>query len=219
MAFSLVRSRRASRRTHVIGELPMPGVVLLAGLGVVAALGVLGAVTAHHDLSSRWFDLDGEYNVPAAWSAGLLVAAGALAAVVGRRPAWRAATGLAVLFAFMGLDEAVAIHERLEALTGIDWQLLYVPVVLVGGVAWLALWRRGRTVARFRPALAAGSAAWFVAQVLEKVQWHGDVKAAHYDLMMVLEELLEMTGSLLFLIAVLLVARRVGVRLRATGRG
>lgn len=199
------------RREH---ELPPARAVIVVGLAVVAALGFLGALTAHHDVHSRWFDLDGEYNVPALWSSLLLLAAGGLAALVARRPRWRVVAGLAVLFAFMGLDEAVAVHERLEALTGVDWEILYVPVVAVGAAAWFVVWRRARPVAWARTALVAGSAVWLVAQLLEKVQWHGDVKAAHYNLMMVPEELLEMTGSLLFLAAMVLVARSLDQRLR-----
>lgn len=199
------------RREH---ELPPARAVLVVGFGVVAALGFLGALTAHHDVHSRWFDLDGEYNLPALWSSVLLLAAGGLAALVARRPGWRVVAGLGLLFGFMGFDEAVAIHERLEALTGIDWEVLYAPVVAVGAVAWLTVWRRARSVVWARSALVAGSAAWAVAQFLEKVQWHGDVQAAHYELMMVPEELLEMTGSLLFLAGVVLVARALDERLR-----
>jgi hypothetical protein len=51
--------------------------------------------------------------------------------------------------------------------------------------------------------MIAGAMAWMASQVLELLQWRGDTKTAEYLALMVPEELLEMTGSLLFLMAVL----------------
>ncbi len=35
----------------------------------------------------------------------------------------------------MAADEALTVHEELERRFGIDWQILYAPVILAGGLA------------------------------------------------------------------------------------
>lgn len=178
--------------------------VLLGGsIAVLTGLGI-GAMTI--DFGPLWiFDLDREWVVPAFFSAGVLGWAAVLAARLARagpasrlRPVWWWA--LTVLFAFMCLDELTSIHERLEAATGVDWQLLYAPLVVVAGIGWLralvSFQRRGAAVL-----WALGAAAWFVAQVFEYLQYDGD-RLIH-AWMIVPEESLEMTGSSLWVLALL----------------
>ncbi len=178
-----------------------------AGLGaVIATLTGLGIGAMTVDFGPLWiFDLDREWVVPAVFSAGVLGWAAFLAARLARagpasrlRPVWWWA--LAVLFAFMCLDELTSIHERLEAATGVDWQLLYAPLVAVAGFGWLRalVSFRSRTGAAF---WALGAGAWFVAQVLEYLQYDGD-RLIH-AWMIVPEEALEMTGSSLWVLALL----------------
>ena len=133
-------------------------------LVVVAALEWLGAPLEP-------FDLDDELTVPAFYSALVLLAAATLAFAFWslERRAGRSALaplGLAVLFAFMAVDEVGAIHERLDDWFGLeDWIVGYLPLAALGGIAWLALLRRFRGGAR--RLWIAGAAAWVVATLLE----------------------------------------------------
>lgn len=156
-------------------------------------------------------DLDGDWTLPAAFSALLLACAGLCACAVGRRRVFDlrgSAYLLGALFVLMGFDEAFQFHERLESATGVDWQLLYLPLILACGTAWLIV---ARALGRLRSAqvlMVLGGLAWLAAQVLEQVQWDGNVQVAGYEAMMVVEETLEMGGSALFLLALYMVLRR-----------
>jgi hypothetical protein len=167
----------------------------------IVVLGVLGVLAIVQRPAFRHFDLDAEMTVPAAFSALLLVAA-SVAALVAARIAPRlrlAGAALSLLFAFMALDEAFSFHERLEDLTGVDWQVLYLPIVALGGVAYLGLLRRLRGRPWQVAGWLAGAAAWGVSQTLEHLEWTpSDTPVRLYNWMMVPEELLEMTGSALW---------------------
>lgn len=185
--------------------LKLPPGRLSAGLfAAIAAFAVAGGAQILRGAHGGVLDLDGDWTLPAAFSALLLACAALCAFAVGRRQIFgmrRSAYLLGALFLVMGLDEAFQLHERLESATGVDWQLLYLPLILVCGVAWLLV---TRALGRFRPAQAlmvVGGVAWLAAQTLEQVQWNGDVQVAGYSAMMFAEEILEMGGSALFLIA------------------
>lgn len=172
---------------------------LLAGTAVVGALGTYQiAADGPHILS-----LDYERTIPAFWSGGLLALAALGALLVARDDAmpgprwpWQ---GLTALFAFMGVDEILSIHERIGRLTGLRWEVPYIPIVLgaavVGIAALLRLWRE-------RPDLAIGfalaAATWAFSQVFEVVQWDDGRKVAGYNTLMVIEEIGEMVGSMIF---------------------
>ena len=107
----------------------------------------------------------------------------------------------------MATDELVAIHERLDAATGVDWQELYLPIAFLGGLAWLfTAWRLWRHRVGYL-LYGAGAVAWFLSQVLEAIQWGvGDEKGgkvAIYNYLMIAEEVGEMIGSMLFCLAIL----------------
>jgi hypothetical protein len=189
------------------------------GLGAsIAVLGLLGAFYTRNGVSAlAALDLDGEWNVPALFSALLLVAASRLLLHVREvfpRPV------LVYVFATLllcgAIDEAVQIHENLEEWLDVDWQRLYAPVFLVVAIVWFGLLA---DLWRCRPArllYIASASAWAGAQVLEHFQWNGDVHGPHYDPMMVAEEVLEMTGTALLILA-LLVVRDRGARARSGG--
>ena len=176
----------------------------LAVFAAIALLGVLGLI--YSDRFGSRLNLDSEGAPPAWYSAGLLASAGVLALLRGRlRP--RTREGLPWLlagafFLFMSLDEVFGVHEELEASTGIDWQLLYAPLVAVGAIAWLGVLR---LLGPPRLALAlfvAGAVAWLAGQALEAIQWSGN-RFVHPETV-VPEEVLEMTGSGLFALALLI---------------
>src|SRR6185436_16509320 len=132
------RSHACARRGPAVlsGVTDPRRVALVLGI-VIAILGLLGAVRAWapgHGL--EFFDLDGERNAPATFSALLLFTASFLTLrLPGSVVARPVSLVLAALFLYAGLDEAFEIHEKLEAKIDIDWELLYVPGFLVAVVA------------------------------------------------------------------------------------
>jgi hypothetical protein len=174
----------------------VPSITAIAALlgATITLFGLLGALN-DLELPLGEFSLTAELDVPAFFSAGLLWWAAALA--------WAAGGNLrpvAVFFAFMGVDELVSIHEWLERTSGVDWQLLYLPVMALGGIVWL------RAAPRVGPLWVAGAAAWVVAQVFELLQNDGDTLV--HPWMTVPEEMLEMAGSSLWVLALLVLLRR-----------
>jgi hypothetical protein len=195
------------------------GIVLAGVLGILYAAG--WAVEA--------FSLDGEYTVPAFYSTGLLLGAAgfAVAASRGRPPAdRRALLVVAAVLAFLGLDELVSVHERLDTRISMDWQVLYLPLaVCFGWAAWQVARCLGREGSGAR-LLFAGVAAWMAAQLLEALafadltpglvnaegktsqQINDATHSLAFYAMSIPEELLEMTGSLLFAVAFASAVRR-----------
>jgi len=183
----------------------------------VAAVAVGAVLYEDGRLDSGIFNLDGEG--PRYWvlvSTTLLLAAAAVAALARSAPA----TVFAGFLAFMAVDEAFEVHEHLESALSVDWPILYSPVMAAAGLAALTLLRRHGAVRWFRPALVAGGSCWAIAVVLEKLQWtDAGYSAAHYDAMMIPEELLEATGSYLFAVALALVVRSTSERWRQRRAG
>jgi hypothetical protein len=175
-------------------------VLLLAGLAALAFL-VGGPFWA--------FNPDAEGTAPAAISAGVLVLGGliALGAPAGTaRPGALRAIGVFLLF--MSADEALTIHEHLQALTAEDWQTLYRPVMLAGAVAWAFIAVDLRRVPAALVAWFAGAASWAVAMRLEQWAWHPDgTHAPGWQAMSVVEETLELFGSACWVVALLIAVR------------
>jgi hypothetical protein len=171
---------------------------------VLGALGALDLMAP--SLSLDVFHLDGERTVSAAFSAALLFGAGVLAwwisLVDGERlgspGVWRF---MGAFLAFMALDELFAIHEHVSAAeTGISWQVFYAPITVSAVVAWFVVLRRLPAGAA-RGMWIAGAGAWFVSQAIEAIQWEGN-RLVH-EWTFVPEETLEMAGSLLWGLALL----------------
>tara|TARA_R110002096_G_scaffold285073_4_gene478890 strand:+ start:730 stop:1398 length:669 start_codon:yes stop_codon:yes gene_type:complete len=176
----------------------------------IALLGVLSttALTEYEDteLLPRIFDLDRELNVPVAFSSSLLFLCGLLTTRLVRTHSFpKIVVGsLAALFVFMGFDEMLKIHETLEKIAGVDFQILYLPLIIVSGLGWATVWFRFKDLARW--IWTAGAAAWVISQLLEAWQWGWwwnalMSKSETYQTLMISEELLEMAGSSLFVIA------------------
>lgn len=179
---------------------------LLFGLiAILGGLGILGAEAVDGEAHSL-FNMDRELNPATAFSSFLLLLGGVLAIRAIRRgilPS-KAAGGIAFLFIFMAMDESLKIHETAEKLLKVDWQILYLPILLFAGISWVLLWFRGDRL--FRWLWFAGAAAWVCSQLLEAGQWgwwwgDGDSKADSYHLLVIWEEILEMAGSALFCVA------------------
>ncbi len=184
----------------------VPGVVVAVvsavAIGVLVVMGTLQRVAF-----PEWgvANLDAEASVATWFSAALLWAAALWWLLVGisTRPRSLAIWLWWPILAFLALDEGNGIHERLEQWSGIDWQLLYIPVMGLAAVAWWGVVRRYRKQARIVALLVAGATVLIAALALELVQnWGGSpVRATIYVPTMITEEALEMIGSTVLLIA------------------
>lgn len=195
-----VQALRLGRRDIALE--PRRAAVILAG-----AIGFLGLVGAVHAARPTWFlvpfDLDGERNVPALFSALLLIGGGV---ALFRLSLGAAGALFSMLLVYGALDEAAQIHETLERRLGLDWQLLYLPVFAGAAILWYLVFLRlprGSVSKRF---LVAGATAWIGAQALEFAQWDGDRPRSAYRALMVPEEVLEMAGSAVILVGLLFAA-------------
>lgn len=204
-----VRHGWGSRAARPLPQPMVRAAVLLSGIGLL--LLALGIGVDRAGLPSA-FDLDAEYRVPSLWSGGLLLGA-ATATWSLRRSLEGTTTPVAGLFAFMALDEVASIHELLERRVGLDWQVLYLPLIVAGGLGWLLLLRRLAQRSALSAGLwVAGAGAWFASQILEFWEWDGAVRRSHYYMKMYLEEFLEMTGSGYWLLAASVVLLSRGTR-------
>jgi hypothetical protein len=207
-AVELTKSRRV---VVLASRVPSAVVALVSGItiGVFVVMGILQR-TAFPEW--RAANLDSEVSVATWFSAALLGTAAFWWFLVGvaARPGSLAVWIWWPVLAWLALDERNAIHERLERLLGIDWQLLYIPVMGLAAVAWWGVVRRHRSQARVVALVVLGAAVWIVVLLLELVQnWGGSpVQAAIYVPTMITEEALEMVGSTLFLIAAILALDR-----------
>ena len=202
---------KAGRVVVLASRVPDVAVAVVSGvaIGVFAVMGILQRVAF-----PEWgaANLDSEMSVATWFSATLLWAAAFwwLLVAVTVRPRSLAIWTWWLVLAWLALDEGSAIHESLERWSGIDWQLLYLPVMGIAAFAWWGVVRRYRSQARIAAVLMAGAAAWIVVLILEFVQnWGGSpAQAAIYVPTMITEEALEMIGSTVLLIAGILALHR-----------
>jgi hypothetical protein len=169
----------------------------------MAVMGLAARLT-----SSTWlnrFDLDAEGGPAAAVSAALLLAgAGTLAVALRHGRGFTPVTGaLPAVLVLMSLDEWRSVHESVEGRTGVDWQALYAPLVLLAGLAWWKVLRCWGTRSANGQLLVLGAVAWALSQVLEFAEWtrDTDVPRTGYAAYMLVEEVLEAAGSSCFLLA------------------
>jgi hypothetical protein len=170
----------------------------------IAFLGIMGILRFAHKDALRLFNLDGERNVPATFSGLLWLVVSLLAYLTGRAEEGRALAWkvLAVLFVLLAIDEVAEIHEHLQYYAGIDWQLLYLPIALAAGVAWIVVGRSLRSRRKSFWPFVGATVCGLVAQPLEALQIdsHANPRPG-FRVMVVSEELLEMTAALLLTLA------------------
>ncbi len=195
--------------------------LILANLGAMAGRLVFNQETV--DRIVPLFDFDDEGNFPTLFSTLLLLGCAGLALLVGlSRRAQGARDGgywlfLAAVFAYLGIDETVKIHERLIVLirdalgtSGVlffAWVIPYGLAALVLGVIYLRFLWRLPTRVRILILLAGGL---YVAGALGMEMIGGayfDMRNGEKDvvfaLMATLEETLEMVGLTVFIYALL----------------
>lgn len=202
---------KASRVAVLASRVPTAVVAIICGLGIVllVVMGILQRV-AFPDWGLA--NLDSEVSAATFFSATLLWATAFwwLLVAMTVRPRARAIWVWWAVLAWLALDEGSAIHEKLERWSGIDWELLYIPVMVLGGLAWWGVFRRYWDQSPIAALLAAGAGVWIAVLVLELVQnWGGaPVRAEIYVPTMITEEALEMIGSAVLLIGGMLALQR-----------
>ena len=187
---------------------------LALALAFVLALGAL------HDITGwlSWFNIRGEvreggFYIPVLFNWSMLCLAGLAAFLMSRRTesstekyAW---IGIGLLLGFMGFDELLMIHERIEFETGVDFQILYAPFVAVGGIGYLVLLTRMYRWSLPQVMWITAAAFWFVSQVLENLEYDpNDVAVSHFTLLDYIEKVFQFTGSALFLLVTTLALAR-----------
>jgi hypothetical protein len=182
---------------------------LLIGLALLMALfAIMGAVVYPGGGDLRAFDVNKEQTFPATFSGILLLAAGGLALLNGlvrsdTRAGRRWWIVLALVFAFLGLDEIAALHEAVQDRVHVWGQAVLAPVVFVGVYAWWATLKRLWSEPPAGMLFVLGAGAWIVSQMIDaklNEEWGWTV---------IPEELLEMAGSALFGLALLVALRHV----------
>ena len=185
-------------------KVPPAAIVAIAGagIGIVIVFGILQRAAF-----PEWgfANLDSEASFATWFSSGLLWAAAFwwFLIAVTSRPRTTVLWIWWPVLAWLALDEGTAIHERVERWSGVDWQILYLPVMALATWAWWGVLRRYRSQTRIAVPLIAVATVWIVALALELVQnWGGSpIQAAVYDPTMILEEALEMVGATALLVA------------------
>ena len=204
--------RGLERAAQLVSRVPAMPVAVVVGM-VIAVFVAFGIAQRTAFPEWRLANLDTEVSIATWFSATLLWAAAAcwLLVAATSRPRNLALWAWCALLAWLALDEGNAFHERLERWSGIDWQLLYIPIIGAGALVWWGLVRRYRTERTVGSWLVLGAAAWAIALGLELIQnWGGSpVRAAIYDPTMIAEEALEMIGSTALLVAALVILNRV----------
>ena len=182
---------------------------LVAGVvGLVVVFGILGSIVYPGGGDLRAFDLNKEQTFPATFSGALLLAAGGLALLNGLVRSRSASDRrwwivLALVFAFLGLDEIAALHEAVQDRVHVWGQAVLAPIVVVGVYAW---WVALRQLWKEPPAgmlFLAGAGAWITSQLIDAGL------NEHWGWTIVPEELLEMAGSALFGLALLVALQRL----------
>jgi hypothetical protein len=184
--------------------------VLAACIVVLGTLGAYDALVADTHAIDLQGELDQGFTLPAPFSGALLLGVAAFCLLLAAGPdtgvaprwAWGA---FSLLFVEAGIDEAASIHESLGDAAGIDWMVLYTPLIAVAGVLWFIVLRGLRD--RPERVLWLGAAgAWVFSQMLEAYAYGGtedDAGRPGTGPLSAVEELMEMAGSLLLLWTVL----------------
>jgi hypothetical protein len=198
------------------------GVLLIGNLfALYLRLNLDGMESKVSRLIIKLFDFNLEANLPTYFSSLILLCDGILLALIGSRykalgeKFWHW-LGLSAIFVFLALDEMMQIHEQfrapMEALfntTGIlyfAWFIPYVAVTIIIGIAYFKfMMRLPKSILKLF--ILAGVLFISGAVVMEAISgMHAEVHGEEtltYALMYSFEELLEMSGALVFMYALI----------------
>ena len=200
----------------IVERLPEPReIAIVLGIAIVL-LGIAGAVvgtSAYQGEGSIWdrmFNLVNEKTVPT-FVSGAILLAGGLCSMLAARVRLYGMHGLWIAFGalliFMSADEVVQIHEKVETWTGVDWEQPYAFVALGAAVIWFKVLRRMERLPRLL--MIYGAVGWALSFVLEDAEYNSsDDRVSGFTPMAISEELFEMAGSSLFLIALVIALKR-----------
>lgn len=205
---------------------------LLAGvIGMLIVLSVLGDLliaqvgtesgSPLQTLAGR-FVVDSELNLPTWYSSVALLACGVLLGAIAAAQRqttfghWKQWAVLSVIFVLMSLDEMASLHEmpsgpirralEMDGILRFGWVVLALPVVLLLGCAYARfLWRlpaRTRTLFLVAAATYVGGALGMEVVGGFLAEQYG-MRDARYLTAATCEELLEMVGVAVFLLALL----------------
>ena len=203
-------------------------IVLLSIIGVLTAFNLLGiAITQYADLPKveehmvRLVDFDKERNIPAFYSSLAIILASIILAFISRVERGRGGDskrwmGLSVLFLFLGLDEAVSIHELLSGPTRtlmdldgalylawvVPYSFLVVGLLLLYGKFLFNLPFAVRVLLVLSGVVFVAGAVGF--ELLgSNYHFIGNASDPGYALLYTLEELFEMLGIAIFIYGLL----------------
>lgn len=109
-----------------------------------------------------------------------------------------AARYLSYLFIWMAVDDFLAVHEKIERFSGVDWLVIYAPLMLTAAICGCHVIAHTRGVPDtepFRRLAYLGAFSWFLSQVLEGIGQFWDDAKYHAMELIVPEEMLETLGS------------------------
>ena len=206
----------------LVRRLPEPRDFAIAlGIGIVL-MGIAGLIVGtdtyqgEGSLADRMFNLANEKTVPTFFSGGILLAGGLCSLNAGRlrvygtRGWW---FGFGAFLIFMSADEVIQIHEKVETWTGIDWEKPYAFVALGAAIVWFNLVRRMDN--QLRVLMVCGAIGWAISSALEDAEYDSqDHRVSGFTAMNTVEELAEMAGSSLWLIAIVIAMKRHQQRTR-----
>jgi len=186
--------------------------LLAAGIGAAIATICVAGVLLGHERGVAMFALLEEQTLTPLFTALLLVVAAGLSLAARRTGTplvWLAIAGFLLV---MAADELLALHESLRKRLGGGQPsyLVLLPYAALGAFIWLQVLRRLRDHPSAAALWVGGAALWAVSQVLDAV-WmlEGGTSAGVLPPIEVAEETLEMAGSALFLLALLVFLQRV----------
>jgi hypothetical protein len=190
---------------------------IAVGLGIaIAGFGVLGGVLIVFDLEYLdgplaaadnpldWFNLNQELTFPAYFSCLLLLAMAGLAGLaahlrIGGGPLpWIL---MALVVGFLAFDEVIDLHGKAQSETDLEAQVLLSPLIVVAAVVGVIIMRRLWSRGLVHDLFIGGGIAWIGAQAIDPLTHPGSPLAWP-------EEMLEMSGSALFVLALLLLVQR-----------
>ena len=212
------------KKTRVIRNLFIFVGLLLIGdiISIYLRLNTTGLNEKIPRLIIKLLDFNLEANLPTYFSSLILLINGILLALIGAgyknlaEKYWQW-FGLAAIFVFLALDEMIQIHEQLRApmeallnTTGIfyfAWFIPYIIITIILGIAYFKfMMRLPKHI--FKYFIIAAVLFISGAVVMEAIsgmysEKHGGSTLA-YSLMYTVEESLEMSGSIIFLYALML---------------
>jgi hypothetical protein len=213
---------RLNKSTVLRNLFIITGILLIGNLfAVYLRINSNGMESKVSRLIIKLFDFNLEANLPTYFSSLILLCDGILLGLIGSRykalgenfSHW---LGLSAIFVFLALDEMMQIHEQfrapMEALfntTGIlyfAWFIPYVAVTIIIAIAYFKfMMRLPKTILKLF--ILAGVVYISGAVVMEAISgMHSEVHGEEtltYALMYSFEELLEMSGALVFMHALL----------------